>query len=149
MPTTDPRPCDLLLVFAPEQPSTQSLEMDNLSIPTVDLSPFFRDGDEDGKNKAIETITQACSEYGFFQIENHGVPVDLMNQALKLSKEFFDFPDEVKRLSSPGPDAPLPAGYSRQPDHSPDKNEYVLVFPPGSSFNVYPTNPPGFRLENC
>ncbi|XP_021651748.2 flavonol synthase/flavanone 3-hydroxylase isoform X1 [Hevea brasiliensis] len=121
------------------------LEMDKSSIPTIDLSPFFREGDEDGKKKAMETITQACTEYGFFQIENHGVPLDLMNQALELSKKFFDFPDEEKRKSSPNSGAPLPAGYSRQPDHSPDKNEYVLVFPPGSSFNFYPTNPHGFR----
>ncbi|TKY73390.1 hypothetical protein E2542_SST02142 [Spatholobus suberectus] len=30
------------------------------------------------------------------------------------------------------------------PLHSPDKNEYLLVFSPGSSFNVFPQNPPRF-----
>ncbi|EEF52169.1 flavonol synthase/flavanone 3-hydroxylase [Ricinus communis] len=119
--------------------------MANWSIPTVDLSPFFKEDDKDGKKKAMETISQACSEYGFFQIENHGVPLELMKQALKLSKEFFDFSYEEKRKYSPESGAPLPAGYSKQPEHSPDKNEYVLVFPPGSGFNVYPPNPPGFR----
>ncbi|XP_050221173.1 flavonol synthase/flavanone 3-hydroxylase-like [Mercurialis annua] len=119
--------------------------MANSSIPTVDLSPFFKEGDEDGKKKAIETISQACSEYGFFQIENHGVPLDLMSRALNHSKTFFDFSDEEKHKSSPKSGAPLPAGYSKQPEHSPDKSEYVLVFPPESSFNIYPPNPPGFR----
>ena len=42
--------------------------MDNPSIPTIDLSPLLKKGDEDGKKKAIEAITKACSEYGFFQI---------------------------------------------------------------------------------
>ncbi|MFS7972008.1 putative aminocyclopropanecarboxylate oxidase [Helianthus anomalus] len=55
------------------------------------------------------------------------------------------YSDEVKRKSSSGPDAPLPAGYNKQPDHSPDKNEYLLMFPPESPFNVLPDNPPDFR----
>lgn len=120
--------------------------MASSSIPTVDLSPFFNEeGDEHGRRKAIETIARACAEYGFFQIMNHGMSTDLMNKALQLSKTFFQYPPEEKLKSSPGSGAPLPAGYSKQPDHSPDKNEYLLVFPPGSSFNVYPENPPELR----
>lgn len=119
--------------------------MAKTSIPTVDLSPFFTKGDEEGKNKAIKIIGHACSEYGFFQIVNHGVPVDLINRALKLSKTFFDYPSEEKLKSSPQPGGPLPAGYSRQPERSADKNEFLLMLPPGSSHNVYPSNPPGFR----
>lgn len=114
-------------------------------IPTIDLSPFLRD-DVDSKKKAMEIITQACSEYGFFQIVNHGVSLDLFGRAIELSKIFFDLPDEEKNKSNPSSNAPLPAGYNRQPLHSPDKNEYVLVFPPGSSVNVYPENPSEFRL---
>ncbi|KDP31239.1 hypothetical protein JCGZ_11615 [Jatropha curcas] len=119
--------------------------MTESSIPTIDLSPFFREGDEEDKKIAIDSITKACSDYGFFQIVNHGIPSALMNQALQLSEKFFNFPDEEKRKSSPNTAAPLPAGYSRQPEHSPDKNEYFLVFPPDSTFNVYPPNPAGFR----
>ncbi|KAJ0049350.1 hypothetical protein Pint_15215 [Pistacia integerrima] len=115
------------------------------SIPTVDLSPFFRENDEDGKKKAIEVIREACSTYGFFQIVNHGVPPTLLCRALELSKTFFGYSDEEKLKSSPGSGAPLPAGYSRQPLHSPDKNEYLLMFPPSSTFNVYPENPPEFK----
>ncbi|KAJ1401624.1 Oxoglutarate/iron-dependent dioxygenase [Sesbania bispinosa] len=113
-------------------------------IPTVDLSPFLREDDEDGKKKVMEVITQACSEYGFFQIVNHGVSLDLMKRAMELSKTFFDYPDEEKIKSSPSTNAPLPAGYNRQPLHSADKNEYLMIFPPGSNFNVYPPNPPQF-----
>lgn len=114
-------------------------------IPTVDLSPFFREDDENGKRKAMEIITKACSDYGFFQIVNHGVPIDLLQRALEVSKIFFDYPAEEKLKSSPASDAPLPAGYNRQPQHSPDKNEYLLMFPPGSSFNVFPHNPPELK----
>ncbi|KAL5814108.1 hypothetical protein ACOSQ4_024749 [Xanthoceras sorbifolium] len=115
------------------------------SIPTVDLSTFFREGDEDGKKKAMEVISQSCFQCGFFQILNHGVSLKLMSQALELSKTFFDYSDEDKLKSSPGSGAPLPAGYNKQPAHSPDKSEYVLMFLPSTSFNVYPENPPEFK----
>ncbi|XP_022736146.1 flavonol synthase/flavanone 3-hydroxylase-like [Durio zibethinus] len=114
-------------------------------IPTVDLSTFFREDDEDGKRMAMEIITKACSEHGFFQIVNHGVPINLLQRALELSMIFFEYPAEEKLKSSPASDAPLPAGYSMQPQHSTDKNEYLLMFPPGSSFNVLPDNPPEFK----
>ncbi|PPD90330.1 hypothetical protein GOBAR_DD12732 [Gossypium barbadense] len=113
-------------------------------IPTVDLSPFTKN-DEDGKKKAMEVITKACSEYGFFQIVNHGVPINLLQRALELSKVFFEYPSDEKLKSSPASNAPLPAGYNTQPQQSPDKNEYLLMFPPGSTFNVFPQNPPDFK----
>ncbi|KAF3437733.1 hypothetical protein FNV43_RR20489 [Rhamnella rubrinervis] len=68
-----------------------------------------------------------------------------MSKALELSKTFFDYSYEEKLKVTAGSAAPLPAGYNRQPEHSPDKNEYLLMFPPGSDFNVYPQNPPEFR----
>lgn len=115
------------------------------AIPTVDLSPFFTTGDDEGKKKAKDIITQACSEYGFFQIVNHGISLDLMNRAIDLSKTFFGCPDQEKLKFSPVPGAPLPAGYSKHPDHSADKMEYLLMFSPESTFNIFPTNPPQFK----
>ncbi|KAI9174165.1 hypothetical protein LWI28_013040 [Acer negundo] len=120
--------------------------MADSNIPTVDLSPFIREGDhEDGKKKAREVISQACSQYGFFQIQNHGLPPELLSRALELSKTFFEYSDYEKRKSSPGSGVQIPAGYNKQPQHSLDKNEYLVMFPPESGFNVYPRNPPEFK----
>ncbi|KZV23322.1 hypothetical protein F511_02223 [Dorcoceras hygrometricum] len=120
-----------------------------MAIPTADLSPFFTDGDEDGKNKAKRIIKDACSEYGFFQIVNHGVPVDLMSRAMELSKKFFASGDDEKAKCRPsGSAAPLPVGYSKQPEISADKNEYLLMYPPHSGLNVLPTIFLGNHL-NC
>ncbi|PON57354.1 Oxoglutarate/iron-dependent dioxygenase [Parasponia andersonii] len=119
--------------------------MANSTIPTVDVSPFLKEGDENGKKRAIEVINQACYEYGFFRITNHGVPLGLMNQALDMCKEFFEYPDEEKLKSGPRSGGLLPAGYNRQPPHSADKNEYLVVCSPNSNVNVYPQNPPQFR----
>lgn len=120
---------------------------ENLAIPVIDLSPFFIDDDETGKKKVTENISKASLEYGFFEIVNHGVPLDLMNHAINLSKTFFEYPDEEKNKSTSCGSAgsPLPAGYNKQPQHSADKNEFLLMFSPNSTFNVLPTNPPHFK----
>ncbi|GMQ10600.1 hypothetical protein CsSME_00053545 [Camellia sinensis var. sinensis] len=117
------------------------------SIPTVDLSPFCHENgsDEAVKKRAIEEVGRACSEYGFFQVVNHGVPLGLLARALELSQLFFDYPLEEKLKASPIPGAPLSLGYTKQIEHLTDNNEYILMFTPESSFNVYPENPPEYR----
>ncbi|KAK3017529.1 hypothetical protein RJ639_007204 [Escallonia herrerae] len=113
-------------------------------IPTVDLSHFFTDGDEDGKKKAMEIISLACSEFGFFQVVNHGVPLSLMSRAMELSKIFFAYPTEEKRKSAPKPGAPLPAGYNDWDA----RKEDAFICPPGTSFNVFPSNPPESQYDD-
>lgn len=116
------------------------------NIPTFDLSVFFRDGEEEAKKAAREEIGRACTEYGFFVAKNHGIPLEFMSRAIELCREFFDLPDEEKLKSRPTlAGGPIPAGYTRQPEQSPDKNEYLLMLEPQSKFNVLPNSPPGFR----
>ncbi|PHU02331.1 hypothetical protein BC332_27582 [Capsicum chinense] len=118
--------------------------MNNSAISIVDLSPFLL-RDEDGKRKEREVINEACSRYGFFQIVNHGVPLDLMSRALKLSKSFFECPVEEKIKCSPLPGAPFPAGYNRKPNPSYEFSEYLVMLQPGSTFNVFPAKHPQLR----
>ncbi|XP_027169639.1 flavonol synthase/flavanone 3-hydroxylase-like [Coffea eugenioides] len=120
--------------------------MANLAIPTIDLSPFLNNEDDDNcKKKVKEIISQACSEYGFFQVVNHGVPLNLLSRAMELSKTYFAFPEEEKLKCSPKCGAPLPAGYNKAPEFSPEKKEYMIMFPPDSGFNTLPSNPPEFK----
>ncbi|KAF8408088.1 hypothetical protein HHK36_007229 [Tetracentron sinense] len=101
--------------------------MTSFSIPTVDLSPFFNEGaEDDSKKEAMEIIAKACSDHGFFQVTNHGLPLSLMTRALQLSKTFFEYPSEEKLKLSPLVGSFLPAGYNRQPEHLDEKSEEVL-----------------------
>ncbi|MCL7030572.1 hypothetical protein MKW94_030401 [Papaver nudicaule] len=120
-------------------------------IPKVDLSPFLNDIDQVdsdadqllAKKKQIkEVINQACSEFGFFQIFNHGIPTSLMSQTLSLSKTFFNCPDEEKLKCSL---APLPVGYNRQSSPFSGENEYLLFSPRFGFDGIYPNTPAGFR----
>ncbi|KAF7011795.1 hypothetical protein CFC21_026065 [Triticum aestivum] len=127
------------------------------ALPVVDLAPFFAgEGSEDtgGRARATEAMREACQATGFFRAVNHGVPRELMARALDLSAAFFALPDEEKAKVRPAEGAsaaPLPVGYARQPAHSADKNEYLLLFNPKLGLNHYPAEPAGFRdaLVEC
>ncbi|KAG8066450.1 hypothetical protein GUJ93_ZPchr0004g38691 [Zizania palustris] len=124
------------------------------AIPVVDLAPFLTaGGDEGGAARATAAVREACRTYGFFRAVNHGVPAGLMARALDLSASFFALPFEEKAKARPAEaaEAPLPAGYARQPAHSADKNEYLLLFGPHLGVNAYPAEPSGFReaMEEC
>ncbi|KAL3374963.1 hypothetical protein AABB24_006452 [Solanum stoloniferum] len=71
--------------------------MASFDIPTIDVSPFFRsDENGEGKTKAIEQIREACVNFGFFQIVNHGIPFELLSQTMDMYKNFFACSDEEK-----------------------------------------------------
>jgi salicylic acid 3-hydroxylase len=65
------------------------------SIPVIDLS---HDGNENGggPSELVQKISQACEEYGFFQIINHGVPEELCDKTMTAITEFFQLPPEER-----------------------------------------------------
>ncbi|EPS65191.1 hypothetical protein M569_09587, partial [Genlisea aurea] len=67
----------------------------NLSddIPVIDLDGIH---DPDKRNHAVDEIREACRTWGFFQIVNHGIPVDFLDRVLEGVRGFFEQDDEVK-----------------------------------------------------
>ncbi|KAK2983328.1 hypothetical protein RJ640_016066 [Escallonia rubra] len=63
------------------------------TIPVINME------DEDGhgpSSSLVEKISQACEEYGFFQIINHGVPEELSERMMYAITEFFNLPPEER-----------------------------------------------------
>ncbi|CAL9766766.1 unnamed protein product [Musa acuminata subsp. burmannicoides] len=59
------------------------------NIPTIDLgSPDV--------SRVIAQVGDACRSFGFFQVVNHGVPVELMLAMMAVASEFFRLPPEEK-----------------------------------------------------
>ncbi|XP_060190070.1 hyoscyamine 6-dioxygenase-like [Lycium barbarum] len=61
-------------------------------IPIVDLGKAK--GEE--RSVVVQQLLKACEEYGFFQVINHGVAEDLMDEAVEVYKDFFSLPVEEK-----------------------------------------------------
>ncbi|CAH8359637.1 unnamed protein product [Eruca vesicaria subsp. sativa] len=75
------------------QPKTAAI-----NIPVVDLNSLFS-GNEEEK----ERISEACREFGFFQVINHGVRPELMEAAREAWRSFFNLPVEAKEVYSNSP----------------------------------------------
>lgn len=64
-------------------------------IPGVDLGPYLR-----GESGALESLARSlryiCENVGFFYIENHGIPEDLIDNAFSASERVHALPVEQK-----------------------------------------------------
>ncbi|WOK98948.1 protein DOWNY MILDEW RESISTANCE 6-like isoform X2 [Canna indica] len=58
-------------------------------IPTVDL------GSSDN-TQIVAQVADACRSYGFFQVVNHGVEMEIMKSMMEVASEFFRLPPEEK-----------------------------------------------------
>ena len=98
---------DPAFVLDPEHRPTRKHNDYSISgghVPVIDLAPLRQEKSsaEEGKvEPAVEDIVtkvgQACEEWGFFQVINHGVSLELLEELQATAKEFFDLPIEEKR----------------------------------------------------
>ncbi|XP_070027001.1 jasmonate-induced oxygenase 2-like isoform X3 [Nicotiana sylvestris] len=83
-----------------------SLQTD-VNIPIIDLQELFNDIESRRfsglTSSVVEQISEACRNWGFFQVVNHGVPPELMDQATEVWREFFHQPMEVKQSCANSP----------------------------------------------
>ena len=57
----------------------------------IDLSNF-----EARKQEIADQLWEASTEIGFFQLINHGIPQDLIDEGFEMTARFFALPEEVK-----------------------------------------------------
>lgn len=60
-------------------------------IPQIDMSDFLT-----RKPEISQALWRAATEIGFFQLSNHGIPQDLIDEAFSLSAGFFDLDAGIK-----------------------------------------------------
>ncbi|OIW04106.1 hypothetical protein TanjilG_00666 [Lupinus angustifolius] len=71
------------------------------NVPIIDLGDL--NGDPDTIASTLGQISEACHEWGFFQVVNHGVNHDLMDMARETWRKFFHLPMEVKEQYANSP----------------------------------------------
>ncbi|XP_020107929.1 probable 2-oxoglutarate-dependent dioxygenase At3g111800 isoform X2 [Ananas comosus] len=82
-----------------ERPSDTSVCGDSggAGIPVIDLSMLGR------CSQTVRAVSDACREWGFFQVVNHGVSAELMRRARAVWKGFFHQPMDVKQRYANSP----------------------------------------------
>ncbi len=88
-------------------------------VPVLDLTPLH-----EGRDTAslVGTLSEACQSTAFFYVSNHGIPNELIQDALDASKRFFDQPLEqrLNTLKDRFHRGYLPMGTTRVPGQAPD-----------------------------
>ena len=130
-----------------EQPAITTFHGYIPQVPTIDLS----DPDEE---KLTRLIVEASSEWGMFQIVNHGIPSDVISNLQKVGKEFFELPQEEKELYAKSPDSKSIQGYgSKLQKEVEGKKAWVdhlfhNIWPPSAiDYQFWPKKPPTYRFE--
>ncbi|KAL8515607.1 hypothetical protein ACS0TY_014340 [Phlomoides rotata] len=80
---------------------TEQLSLDKAipfsdTIPIIDLSKLFK-GSKDDFSHEISKLMTSCQEWGFFQVVNHGIDLELLEKMEKVAMEFFMMPLEEKQ----------------------------------------------------
>ncbi|HEY4572818.1 MAG TPA: 2-oxoglutarate and iron-dependent oxygenase domain-containing protein, partial [Thermoanaerobaculia bacterium] len=117
------------------------------NIPTVDLNDYTSGGVA-ARARLIETLGEGLREFGFLNVEGHGIDSSLIRGTYDLWKRFFELPDEVKRKYAGvegGARGYTPFGVEHAKDNPlPDLKEFWHVGqepPAGHPFrNEYPAN---------
>lgn len=70
------------------------------AVPIIDVGPLLDPHDPSAARAAelavVGQIGKACEEWGFFQVINHGIPLDLIEEVLASSRIFFEYPAQEK-----------------------------------------------------
>ncbi|GLT63697.1 hypothetical protein SLA2020_362410 [Shorea laevis] len=96
------------------RPKPETVEVEG--IPVIDLSDT---------GELLSEIGNACRNWGFFQVINHGVPLELRRRVEKVAKTFFDLPIEEKKKVQR--DAVHPMGYHDR-EHTKNVRDWKEIF---------------------
>ncbi|XP_008807649.2 1-aminocyclopropane-1-carboxylate oxidase-like [Phoenix dactylifera] len=113
-----------------------------MAIPVIDFSKL------DGKERAqtMAQIANGCEEWGFFQLVNHGIPVELLERVKKVSSECYKLREEGFKKSSPVQllnkleDQEVEEGAIKRLDDVDWEDVFFL-----QDQNEWPSNPPEFK----
>lgn len=82
--------------FGTKQVSDElSIVEDFTTIPVINVAGIFSDKLEDRRAVAAK-IRDACIRVGFFYVEDHGIPEEIVDNVFDLGKKFFDLSFEEK-----------------------------------------------------
>lgn len=97
-------------------------------IPLIDLSPISHDSitkDPSAIEGLVREIGSACKEWGFFQVINHGAPLDHRQRIEAAARKFFaQSPEEKKKVRR---DAVKVLGYY-DTEHTKNVRDWKEVF---------------------
>ncbi|CAL9160083.1 unnamed protein product [Musa hybrid cultivar] len=115
------------------------------NIPTIDL------GSED-ELQIIAQVADASRSFGFFQVVNHGVPLESMQKMMAVASEFFRLPPEEKAKhysDDPAKKMRLSTSFNIKKETVRNWRDYLRLhcYPLEEFVPGWPSNPASFRQD--
>ncbi|KAG1362407.1 Protein DMR6-LIKE OXYGENASE 2 [Cocos nucifera] len=129
-----------------DRPDLLNVETSNATIPVIDLQGLAGPN----RSQVVEEIGLACQNDGFFQVRNHGIPMDVIEGMLHVAKEFFHLP-ESERLKSysddPKKTTRLSTSFNVKTEKVSNWRDYLRLhcYPLENFVDEWPYNPLHFR----
>jgi isopenicillin N synthase-like dioxygenase len=139
-------------------------------IPSLDLSPYLLD-QSGGREAVAAHLREITKTVGFFYLNGHGIPQDLIEAVFAESRRFFNLPDSIKRTIPYITTDTLKSGYQNSYTDGSERANINIIGDarpnllekfsinreagsngltvsdqkPNAAINIWPTNLPGFR----
>uniref|UniRef100_A0A0D3EH58 Non-haem dioxygenase N-terminal domain-containing protein n=1 Tax=Brassica oleracea var. oleracea TaxID=109376 RepID=A0A0D3EH58_BRAOL len=116
-------------------------------VPTIDISRLK--GSDDERRGVIQELSSACQLFGFFQIVNHGINQNILDDALEVAHGFFELPAKEKKKFMSN-DVYAPVRYTTSIKDGLDKIQFWRIFlkhyahPLHRWIHLWPQNPPEY-----
>ncbi|XP_034198100.1 protein DMR6-LIKE OXYGENASE 1-like [Prunus dulcis] len=131
-----------------DRPSLDQVQPSDHSIPLINLHGF----DGSRCHEIINQIGLACQNYGFFQVQNHAIEDAVIDNMLKVAREFFHLP-ESERLKcfseDPLKTTRLSTSFNVKTEEVSSWRDYLRLhcYPLEDYMHEWPSNPPSFRED--
>lgn len=111
------------------------MSSEDVALPIIDLSGYLNPKSQpEDRQRVVEQVRDAASQYGFFQVKGHGIPLELQRELVRCMGNVFNLPEEqkldmsfLKNTSRRGYEA---SGMShREGDALPDAKECFFIGP--------------------
>ena len=66
------------------------------NIPSIDLRHYRTGGEPERRREMVRTLGDGLVEFGFLNVDGHGIESDLVREVYALWRRFFELPEEVK-----------------------------------------------------
>ncbi|CAK9323855.1 unnamed protein product [Citrullus colocynthis] len=87
----------------PDRPTSSAVASAALNIPIIDVHAFSLDQDHSLRRTILNQVSDACRNWGFFQIINHGIRPELLDDIRRAWHDFFKLPVETKQVYANSP----------------------------------------------
>ncbi|XVF64613.1 hypothetical protein PTKIN_Ptkin09bG0182400 [Pterospermum kingtungense] len=131
-----------------EQPGLTTVQETVLNVPVIDL------GDPD-EEKVVRVIVDASSNWGMFQVLNHGIPEEAIRKLKEVGKAFFELPQEEKEVYAKPVGSQSIEGYGTKLQKEVQGKKgwvdhlFQKIWPPEEiNYRFWPKNPPSYRETN-